>query len=105
MEPQRLSEILHGDHHHRTGPGQDGAAAVEIAETIRLAVADDALAEIVVRRVAIATADGLVSRSDLNRVLQYIADGRRSGAIARPGAYFCRCAQDLYRRAGLPWQA
>lgn len=75
----------------------------DIADAIRGAVADDRLAYVVVRRVALAAADGMISRSELARQLAYIAEGRRAGTIKVPGAYFVTCAKQLYAAADLPW--
>lgn len=75
----------------------------ELVDRIHRAVADPRLVDVVVRRVALAAVDGLISRSELDRQLNYIAEGRRSGTIRVPGAYFVSCAKDLFRRAGLPW--
>ena len=74
-----------------------------IAQAIRGAVQDDRLAEAVVKRVALDAADGVISRSELRRIIDTIGHGRRAGVITSPGAYFVTCAKDLYARAGLPW--
>ncbi len=51
----------------------------DVAEMIRGATGDSRLADVVVRRVATAAADGVISRSELERVLQR----RCRGAAAR----------------------
>lgn len=70
---------------------------------ITAAVADRNLVLVVVRRVALAAADGIISRSELDRILLFVAKGRRSGTIENPGGYFVSCAKDLFRKAHVPW--
>jgi hypothetical protein len=75
----------------------------DVADEIRRATNDPTIADVVVRRVAIAAADGMISRGELRRILDVIATKRRSGEIRKPGAYFITSAKDLFRRAGIPW--
>lgn len=78
-------------------------SAEDWAHVIRQAVADPRLADVVVRRVALAVADGVLSRSRIEELLRYIADGRRTRTIARPGAYFVTCAKELFAQSNVPW--
>jgi hypothetical protein len=81
----------------------DSALQQRIAVAIRGAVADERLSEVIIRKVALHTADGLLSKSDLRAALDELAEGRRAGTIRSSGAYFVAIAKRLYRQAGLPW--
>lgn len=86
-----------------TTPGQDIDAnqrARDIADVIRRVFN---LAEPIVRRIALAAADGLISASELRRKIDYIATRKRAGTLRNADAYFVTCCMEEFRKNNIPW--